>query len=101
MHVPDELPEESKLANIIRDVIQQWTRISPMSIEEIVQALAFTTGYAIANRPKADRKRISTKFLRQMAGDRLDRGIAAAEASNGEMQIILPSANVNKIGTVQ
>jgi hypothetical protein len=98
--LPESLPEEVKFANVLKDVIRQWTTLSPMPIEDIVASLAFTTGYAIGNRPRDDRVRIPTRKLREMAVERLDRGIDAAVEVNGKSSIIMPTNN-NKLGVVE
>lgn len=99
--IPEEIGKVAQLANVYRDVTFQFTKIQPMTIEEVVEAIAFTCGYAIGNRWADDQKRLDTKRLRLMAVDRLDKGIDQAKADNGKVSIIMPVANKNKISLVK
>ena len=96
-----QVEDAAKLTVALSDVIRQWTTISPMTIEDIVASVAFTAGYAIGNRPDPDKIRLPTRKLRELAIDRLDKGIEQAKTANGGSTIVIPGANGNNIGVVK
>lgn len=100
--IPEEAPATAKLTNVLRDVVREFTRMQPMQIEEIVECLAFTTGFAIGNRPIQQGKLTNDKILRNLAVDRLDKGLDAGRTNRGAMSIIMPSAeNTNRVGALK
>lgn len=65
---------QERLMIAIGEAIRLHTMVSPMTLEDIVGVLGFTTGAAIA---RADR-RLSKSELRQMAVANIDHGLQAA-----------------------
>lgn len=82
------------LAGAFGEVIFRFTKRQPMTIEEIVEALTYTAGHALAQ--KAAKQFATTKALREVAIRSLDRGIKDGEAGDGSTpQIILPGPNTH------
>lgn len=68
------------LAGLFGDAIMRMTTQHPMTIDQIVEALCYTAGHAMAQRAAIDTQPI--KESRDSAIRALDRGIADAKAGN-------------------
>lgn len=68
--------------------IQMFTRHTPMEIEDILEALCFTAGHALAQ--KAAKKFATEKELRERCIRAIDDGISTANSGKEASQIILP-----------
>lgn len=73
--------------------IQMFTRHTPMVIEDIIDALCFTAGHALAQ--KAATKFTTAKRLRELAIAALDRGISegSRDRTGGAQLVIPPTRN--------
>lgn len=78
-----------QLSMLFGDAIFRYTRAKPMTIEEILEALAFTAGHALAQ--KAAKKFSTEKELRETVIRSLDRGIREGNAGDTGPKLILPN----------
>jgi hypothetical protein len=80
--------KRAQLAFAFGDVIQRFTRVQPMTIEDILHALCFTAGHATAQ--KAAKKFATEKELRAFCLKAFDDGLTEGNRGGETPTIILP-----------
>lgn len=81
--------KRAQLAYAFGDAIQRFTRAKPLTILDILHALCFTAGHALAQ--KAATRSNTQAELRAFCIRALEDGIAEGNRNNGETpRIILP-----------
>lgn len=84
----DPKDKRTQLAFAFGDAIQRFTKHTPMTIEEILEALAFTAGHALAQ--KSAQQFSTKKKLREYVIASLDRGITEGSIDRTRPQIFIP-----------
>lgn len=85
----DASDKRTQLAIAFGMTIQKFTTHTPMTIEEILEALTFTAGHALAQ--KSAQTFATKKKLREYAVASLDRGIAEGSIERTAPKFIAPS----------
>lgn len=89
----DAKDKKIQLSMAFGQAIQKFTNHTPMTIEDIIEALTFTAGHALAQ--KGVHNFATKKALREYAIAALDRGITEGSIDRIRPQVFIPGPKTN------